>query len=106
MTDDERAARYALPWQPEILQLKVNRAVNAADLRARQIPARTYLPMLGQDGYFVLGKTHILAGFPKTGKTELMAACIHDWISSPIIPTGELELKTEYRPQHPTEQAQ
>jgi len=53
--------------------------------------------MLGQDGWFVVGHTHMLGAFIKTGKTELLAHCIHDWISRPLIPTGELELKPQYR---------
>ncbi len=102
MTDDEKAARYALPSEPKILELKSSlRPVSAAVLRAREIPARTYLPLLGQDGWFVVGHTHMLGAFVKTGKTELLAHCIHDWISRPLIPTGELELKPEYMPQPP-----
>lgn len=84
----EPGDRFELPFPPVTGKLKVNPTINAARLRGREIPARTYLPMLGQDGYFILGKTHILAAFPKTGKTELMAVCLHDWNSLPIIPGG------------------
>lgn len=37
------------------------------------------LPMLGQDGYFIKGWAHILAAYPKVGKTELLFACTKEW---------------------------
>lgn len=38
-----------------------------------------YLPMLGGGGFFIKGRTHLFAGFPKVGKTELLARQIADW---------------------------
>jgi hypothetical protein len=40
-----------------------------------------YLPLLGQDGYLVRGWSHLIAGYPRTGKTELMTACCRDWLA-------------------------
>jgi predicted ATP-dependent serine protease len=40
-----------------------------------------YLPLLGQDGYLVRGWSHLLAGYPRSGKTELLAACCRDWLA-------------------------
>jgi hypothetical protein len=39
-----------------------------------------YLPLLGQDGYLVRGWSHMLAGYPRAGKTELLAACCREWL--------------------------
>jgi hypothetical protein len=40
------------------------------------------LPLLGQDGYIVQGWGHIVAGYPKCGKTELLARCVQGWCQS------------------------
>lgn len=88
--------RFMLPFKPKVGRIKsAPQVVSAATLRAREIPPRTYLPLLGQDGYFILGKSHLLAAFSKTGKTELLARCIADWISLPIIAGGDLEAKRD-----------
>jgi len=51
--------------------------IDAEDLLQRDAPeALEYLPLLGKDGYFVRGWSHVLAGYPRCGKTELMLACI------------------------------
>ena len=42
--------------------------------------ALEYLPLLGRDGYFVVGWSHILAGYPRTGKTELLVASLREWL--------------------------
>jgi DNA repair protein RadA/Sms len=39
-----------------------------------------YLPFLGEDGYVVKGWSHLIAGYPRTGKTELVTACCRDWL--------------------------
>jgi hypothetical protein len=38
-----------------------------------------FLPLLGQDGFVVRGWSHILASYPKTGKTELLADAVGKW---------------------------
>lgn len=39
-----------------------------------------YLPVLGRDGYIVVGWSHLLAGYPRVGKTEFVVACIESWL--------------------------
>jgi predicted ATP-dependent serine protease len=39
-----------------------------------------YLPLLAQHGYMVRGWSHLIAGYPRTGKTELVTACCRDWL--------------------------
>lgn len=39
-----------------------------------------YLPCLGQFAYFVLLWAHLIAGYPRVGKTELLVALIREWL--------------------------
>jgi DNA repair protein RadA/Sms len=41
-----------------------------------------YLPLLGQDGYFIEGWSHLLAGYPRCGKTELMTEIVCEWLAA------------------------
>jgi hypothetical protein len=50
-------------------------AATGADLRLE------YLPLLGQEGYIVPGWSHLIAGYPRCGKTELTTACCRDWLA-------------------------
>jgi hypothetical protein len=55
--------------------------IDAEDLLASAVETDLeYLPLLGRDGYFVRGWSHLIAGYPRCGKTELLAACIPDWL--------------------------
>jgi DNA repair protein RadA/Sms len=54
--------------------------IDAYDLQRLPKVKLSYLPLLGQDGYFVEKWSHVLAGFPRCGKTELLFACIRQWI--------------------------
>jgi hypothetical protein len=38
------------------------------------------LPLLGRRDYIVIGWSNLLAGYPRTGKTELLCACIPTWL--------------------------
>jgi predicted ATP-dependent serine protease len=38
------------------------------------------LPMLGTLGYFLKGWSHLVAGYPKCGKTELVFASVREWL--------------------------
>jgi hypothetical protein len=42
------------------------------------------LPLLGRPGYIVRGWSHLLAGYPKAGKTELMFDCVREWAAMGI----------------------
>jgi hypothetical protein len=39
-----------------------------------------YLLFLGAMGWFVMGWSHILAGYPRVGKTDLLLAIIREWL--------------------------
>jgi hypothetical protein len=39
-----------------------------------------YLPLLTVMGWFVMGWSHILAGYPRVGKTDLLLAIIREWL--------------------------
>jgi hypothetical protein len=41
-----------------------------------------YLPLLGHEGYFVKGWSHLLAGYPRCGKTELLAGACREWLAA------------------------
>jgi uncharacterized ParB-like nuclease family protein len=55
--------------------------VDAVELLAKS-PALDlhYLPLLGREGYFVKGWSHLLSAYPRTGKTELLLRCIRQWL--------------------------
>ena len=61
------------------------RRVCAADLRAQGSPTLDYLPMMGCPGYVVRGWTHLVAGYPKAGKTELVTRLCHEWQGERIL---------------------
>ena len=58
---------------------------NAGTLQQRaksgEIPELTRLPLLGEgdNSPFIKGWSHMLAGYPKTGKTELLARMTAEW---------------------------
>ena len=76
-TEDElRALRETGNNQPALDE------IDAGDLAASQETYHlAYLPLLGLEGYIVRGWSHLLAGYPRAGKTELMAACCRDWLA-------------------------
>jgi predicted ATP-dependent serine protease len=58
------------------------RVFTIADARLRLQESIEHLPVLGVDGYVVKGWTHLLAGWWRLGKTELMAAAVLPWLRS------------------------
>ena len=52
---------------------------NMKDLENDPTPNPSWLPVFGQDGFFIEGGTHLLAGHPKGGKTEFMYKMATDW---------------------------
>ncbi|MCM8750693.1 bifunctional DNA primase/polymerase, partial [Thermomicrobiaceae bacterium CFH 74404] len=57
------------------------RELDAADLATADLPAELpSLPLLSQDGYVIEGWSHLVAGYPKAGKTELVYACVREWV--------------------------
>lgn len=59
--------------------------MDATELMNAEIPAEPdSLPLLGVKGYFLKGWSHILAGYPKGGKTELTFACVRGWLAEGV----------------------
>jgi predicted ATP-dependent serine protease len=52
---------------------------------AQGIPPVMLKPLLGKDGYVVKGWSHLVAAFPKTGKTELMVRALADWPDDKVL---------------------
>ncbi len=63
--------------EPEPGPLKEADAAELAQGGAPEAPES--LPLLGLYGYIIKGWGHILAGHPKSGKTELAFACLREW---------------------------
>lgn len=42
----------------------------------------TFLPLLGVSGYIVQGWSHLLAGYPRTGKTALTVRLVQEWATA------------------------
>ncbi len=101
ITDEElvNIAKQSQFWSKNALQgtftpkseLPTNREevleVTLTEYSAAEIQSRAedddgvipYLPTLGVDGFFVKGWTHLLAAYPKTGKTELLTTLCNQW---------------------------
>lgn len=85
----ERIARSAAGWEPGAqVQIQRNNGPVGTELRAltpaeilTTAPRATTesLPLLGYPGYIIKGWSHVLAGPPKVGKTELLYACTLAW---------------------------
>ncbi len=80
---------------------------DATELLSLDIPDHLpSLPLLGQAGYVVKGWSHLVAGYPKAGKTELVFACARDWLADGtrvLWLTEESELVWAHRVrQHPS----
>jgi DNA repair protein RadA/Sms len=56
------------------------RVYTIAEARLRVQESLEHLPVLGADGYIVKGWTHLLAGWWRLGKSELMAAVVLPWL--------------------------
>ena len=56
-----------------------------AEARLRHGETLDYLPVLGADGYIVRGWTHLLAGWWRLGKSELLAAAVLPWLRRGLV---------------------
>jgi len=63
------------------------REINAGKLRESigNETSLNYLPVLGRERVIVKGWGHIIAGYPKAGKTELIARTIAEWEDEQIL---------------------
>lgn len=63
--------------------------MNAEDVRALSAggegPALDFLPFLDLEGYIVRGWSHLIAGYPKAGKTELLTRLCLRWTAERIL---------------------
>lgn len=70
-------------------EVKFEREINAAELQRRAKeepgPALTFLPLLGQERFIVKGWSHLLAAYPKTGKTDLLVRVLAEWPQERIL---------------------
>ena len=64
---------------------RVNLGQLQTEVRENPEPAVTFLPLLGQEKFIVKGWSHILAAYPKGGKTELMASVVVEWSNESIL---------------------
>jgi hypothetical protein len=70
------------------VETKRNREVRAADLQAlarEEGRALRYLPLLGREGYIIKGFTHLISGYAKAGKTQLLAQVVGEWQEEPVL---------------------
>ncbi|MCS7276629.1 MAG: AAA family ATPase [Dehalococcoidia bacterium] len=66
------------------------REARAAELQARAKEggasvALPSLPLLGQGGVILKGLSHLLSGYPKAGKTELLARAVAEWQGETVL---------------------
>lgn len=47
---------------------------------AAQLHDLPFLPLLSIDGYFVKSWSHLVSGYPRVGKTDLLLACCRQWL--------------------------
>jgi hypothetical protein len=59
--------------------------VCAAELAARPAAEIEYLPLLGAPGYIPKGWSVLVAGYPKAGKTELLARLCQSWMGERVL---------------------
>jgi len=83
---DKAATKLDLPYMGEGFG-KLSCAVTITEKRASALvtewgndgPSLDYLPLLGLNGYIVKGWSHLVCGYPKCGKTELLARLCQSW---------------------------
>jgi hypothetical protein len=88
-------------------EVKFEREVNLGELQMKAIEkgddAFTFLSVLGQEGFIVKGWSHLLAAYPKTGKTELLARLMTEWEGERILyfteePSGAWDARMQRLP--------
>jgi AAA domain len=76
---------YRNPLSEVKFEREINAGILQAETIAQGIPAVAFKPFLGRDGYVVKGWSHLVAAFPKTGKTELMVRALADWPGDKVL---------------------
>jgi predicted ATP-dependent serine protease len=62
------------PWGDEVQRTRYT------DITPRPMPSS--LPCLGKTGFFLRGRSHLLAAKPKVGKTSLLFHLCHEWLTT------------------------
>jgi phage/plasmid primase-like uncharacterized protein len=82
-------ANFTSDYREPPSEVKWNREINAGVLQRAAKDAEgtvlKYLPLLGQSGFVVKGWSHIVAGYPKSGKSELIVRIISEWPDEPVL---------------------
>jgi hypothetical protein len=102
-----RQSNFSSDYRNPSSEVKFEREVNLGDLQAKAIETGesivTFLPVLGQEKYIVKGWSHLLAAYPKTGKTELLVRLMAEWSDERILyfteePTGAWDARMQKLP--------
>ena len=70
---------YRDPPSEVRLGQEVNLGTLQANAKNSEKPSLSFLPVLGHDRLIVKGWSHLIAGYPKAGKTELVVRMIAEW---------------------------
>ncbi len=76
------------PYLTPIDTLCKVRFVKASELQVQALAGNRsmdFLPLLEHEGYVMRGWSHLLAGYPKAGKTELVIRLCHEWQGERIL---------------------
>jgi predicted ATP-dependent serine protease len=100
-------SNFTSDYRHPLSEVRFEREVNLGDLQTRAIEkgktAVDFLSVLGQEGFIVKGWTHLLAAYPKTGKTELLARLMAEWEGESILyfteePSGAWDARIQKLP--------
>jgi len=89
-------------------EVRFEREVNLGNLQTRVmemgVPVLNCLPVFGQEKFIARGWSHILAAYPKAGKTELLIRVLAEWTDERILyfteePQGVWDARMEKLPQ-------
>src|SRR5207253_1762830 len=70
---------------PSEIGLEINAEALRQEVADKGGSSLTMLPLLGQEKFFVKGWSHMLAGYPRAGKTELMIRAVTEWPGEKIL---------------------
>jgi hypothetical protein len=82
LTDLDRLAQTSPPTSSGGLGSEVVECSGAELLAQVDAPDPPSLPLLGQEGYFTKTWSHLMAGYSRVGKTELLARNTAEWIAA------------------------
>ncbi len=68
--------------------VETKRELHASELQEKARAGGTQLeslPLLGQEGFIFRGLSHLVSGYPKAGKTELLARVVAEWRDDSVL---------------------